>query len=149
MIDFKNRLYELFGFNRQDLIKIDDVTYNANEAGNFVWSFVLHYYESGLDAETVAEVGSWASFRHDEPNEKKAIQAGEKKAKSFVLTKNESMLSEDISERYYQDYDYFYDDADNEYKKFTPSNTLGIMKLYREKYKQQQVPLSKDPLPQK
>ncbi len=38
-LDFKNKAYELLGIDRNQLLEIDGVTYNANEAGNYLWGW--------------------------------------------------------------------------------------------------------------
>jgi len=73
-LDYKNVLYEMFGFNRRSLVQINGIVYNPNEAGNFLWAMVLSYYGSVFSANKIAEWGTRG--RNDERWEQKAITAG-------------------------------------------------------------------------
>ena len=78
-MDYKNRLYEILGIDRSQLIEIEGITYNANEAGGYIWAAVLTYNGSFIDPATAAQVATKvAQKRNDEPNEQQAIKAGSK-----------------------------------------------------------------------
>ena len=77
ILDYKNTLYRILGFDRNSLIEINGVTYNANEAGNFVWGMVIEYAGGLISPNMIAELGTrFAQGRSDESWEQKAISAG-------------------------------------------------------------------------
>ena len=41
LLDFKIVAYDLFGIDKDELLEINGVVYDANEAGNFLWSMAL------------------------------------------------------------------------------------------------------------
>lgn len=73
LLDFKNSLYSLFNFKQDELIAIDGIAYNANEAGNYLWGMVLRKAGIMMNPKTIAELGT--KGRSDEPHEQKAIQS--------------------------------------------------------------------------
>lgn len=73
-LDYKNKAYDILGIDRNSLIQINGVVYNANEAGNFLWGMVLEYHGGMVSPNTIAELGTRG--RKDEPWEQKAISAG-------------------------------------------------------------------------
>lgn len=87
MLDFKTKAYDLLGIGRNQLIEIDGVTYNANEAGNFLWGMALEYHGSFISPNRIAEAGSNIQGRSDELNEQKAISEGRIKALKLLRTK--------------------------------------------------------------
>ncbi|MDJ1498788.1 RHS repeat-associated core domain-containing protein [Cytophagaceae bacterium DM2B3-1] len=108
VLDYKNTLYRLFeNFNRGDLIEIDGVTYNPNEAGNYLWGMALRYWGVLWGPQNLAEGGSLIHGRHDEPWEQSAIIKGKQKAYSkevnsqsflkLVLTYRKFFSSSDYS----------------------------------------------------
>ncbi len=91
LLDFKFLFDDLLATPFNDLIEIDGVLYNANEAGNYVWSLVLEY--SGIPTFTDipypqaewADLGSRMGKGHpDEWWEQKAIRAGADKGKVLL-----------------------------------------------------------------
>jgi hypothetical protein len=130
LLDFKNSLYTLFNFKSDELIGIDGVAYNANEAGNYLWGMVLQEAGIMLNAKTIAELGT--KGRNDEPHEQKAIQAGINKANGFK--KGEDRTWRNKAFEYYRD-EYYEADEDVPYK---PSDNLGTFKEYRENVKPKQ-----------
>lgn len=76
-LDYKNIAYSILGLSRDVLLEINGTTYNANEAGNFLWGMILEYNGGLISPNMVAEYGTRvASNRHDEPWEQKAISQG-------------------------------------------------------------------------
>jgi RHS repeat-associated protein len=99
LLDYKNIMYDMFGFNRRSLIQINGIVYNPNEAGNFLWGMVLEYYGSVLSPNMGAEVKTRIGTngfngRPDERWEQKAITAGRKFG--LQLYKNRTTKSEDL-----------------------------------------------------
>lgn len=92
LLDYKNELYKMFGFNPRSLIKINGVVYNPNEAGNFLWGMVLEYYGGVVSPNLVAEWGTRG--RNDERWEQKAITAG--RTYGEKLYQNKTTKSEDL-----------------------------------------------------
>ncbi|MCC6837529.1 MAG: hypothetical protein IT234_03215 [Bacteroidia bacterium] len=77
-LDYKHTLYEILGIDKSQLIEIDGVTYNANEVGGYVWGLVLTYNGSFIDPSDAGQAATKVAYgRDDEPNEQKAINAGE------------------------------------------------------------------------
>jgi RHS repeat-associated protein len=91
-LDYKNVLYDMFGFNRRSLVSIGGVVYNPNEAGNFLWGMVLQYHGSVFSSNWVAEKGT--SGRNDERWEQKAISAGTLFGRQLYNSRNNA--SEDL-----------------------------------------------------
>ena len=125
LLDFKNSLYSLFDFKQDELIAIDGVAYNANEAGNYLWGMVLREAGVMMNPKTIAQLGTRG--RNDEPHEQKAIQSGINKADSYKF----NTISEKIRAKafeYYRDdyYEYLKNAGDGEIYK--PSDNLGIFK---------------------
>jgi RHS repeat-associated protein len=84
-LDFKNKVYDLLGIDRNALLKINGVVYNANEAGNYLWGMVLEYHGGLISPNTVAEAGSQIlSWRRDEAWEQKAVSAGRRFGESLT-----------------------------------------------------------------
>lgn len=129
LLDFKNRAYELFNFKRDELIEIDGVAYNANEAGNYLWGMVLQEQGIILSSKTIAELGT--KGRHDESNEQKAIQAGINKANSFLKNGMPNESREKALEYYSEDYYNFLNEGGDK-SQFKPSDNLGLFKEYNE-----------------
>ena len=129
LLDFKNRLYEIFDFKQDELIAIDGVAYNANEAGNYLWGMALEEAGIMMDAKKIAELGTRG--RHDEPHEQKAIQAGINKANSFLKTGMPNDVREKAFNYYTEDYYEFLKEGGDK-SKFTPSDNLGVFKQYSE-----------------
>ncbi|MBC6490653.1 RHS repeat domain-containing protein [Flavihumibacter stibioxidans] len=127
LLDFKNSLYALFNFKPDELIGIDGVAYNANEAGNYLWGMVLHEAGIVLNAKTIAELGT--KGRNDEPHEQKAIQAGIDKANSFK--KGDGQRWRLKAFEFYRE-EYYNAEEGVPYK---PSDNLGIFKQNRENEK--------------
>jgi len=73
-LDYKNSLYSLLNIDRNALIQINGVAYNANEAGNLLWGMAIEYNSSLLDPNWLAEAGTRG--RNDEPWEQRAISTG-------------------------------------------------------------------------
>jgi RHS repeat-associated protein len=122
LLDFKNSVYDLLGTDKNKLIGIDGVLYNANEAGNYLWGLVLEEAGVIIDANTIAEEGTRG--RNDEPHEQKAITAGRNKANTLKVDKKERETTFDM-------YDYDLNEhmenggtKDN----YVPSNDLGDRK---------------------
>ena len=134
LLDFKNRLYELFNFKNDELIVIDGIAYNANEAGNYLWGLALREAGIVVNPKNIAELAT--KGRHDEPHEQKAIQAGMNKATSLVGKTDES--SKDfrklVYERYTEEWAAFKSDGGGA-ENYVPSDNLGIFKEYRETHK--------------
>ena len=89
LLDFKFRLYEILNIDQQSLIEIDGVTYNANEAGNYLWGLVLEFHAIIVDPAEQADKHSYnpdGTHRRDEAHEQAAIKAGMEKGKE--LSKN-------------------------------------------------------------
>jgi RHS repeat-associated protein len=97
LLDFKSQLGNLFGIPKSELIEIDGIAYNINEAGNYLWGMVIEY-NSGLvypSPNDIAELGSQYQGRSDEPNEQKAITAGRSKgAELFKNVRNNRINSD-------------------------------------------------------
>ena len=121
LLDFKNSLYDLLGTDKDKLVGIDGVLYNANEAGNYLWGMVLEEAGVIIDANTIAEVGTRG--RNDEPHEQKAITAGRNKANTLKVDKKER---ETTFETY--DYDYEKHKESKSDKPYKPSSDLGERK---------------------
>tara|TARA_R110002020_G_scaffold85229_3_gene210492 strand:+ start:23948 stop:24700 length:753 start_codon:yes stop_codon:yes gene_type:complete len=83
-LDFKSKMYDLRLIGRNQLLEIDGVTYNANEAGNYLWGLSLEYHASFISPNAIAEAGSQIQGRSDEPHEQKAISAGRIKALNLL-----------------------------------------------------------------
>lgn len=65
---------DILGINRNSLIEINGTTYNANEAGNFLWEMVIEYVGGRVSPNMIAELGTRG--RNDESWEQKAITSG-------------------------------------------------------------------------
>jgi RHS repeat-associated protein len=99
LLDFKNRLGELFGVDNNQLYIINKIAYNANEAGNLLWAMVLEEHNFTVDAATLAEIGT--AGREDEQNEQRAI-INAKKARVNLNVDTSYRLNR--QERYRDDY---------------------------------------------
>jgi hypothetical protein len=89
ILDYKWELYRILkdhGLNENDLIAIDDVVYNANEIGNYIWALVLTYHGILPNPSWIAETGT--KGRNDEPWEQRAITNGKDKANNLQIDKN-------------------------------------------------------------
>jgi len=75
LLDFKVVAYDLLDIDKGNLLEINGVVYNPNEAGNFLWGMVLAYNEVPFGAK-MAELAT--SGRKDEPYDQKAIKEGDK-----------------------------------------------------------------------
>jgi len=79
LLDFKNVVYDLLEIDKNSLLEINGVIYNANEAGNYLWGMALTFAGTYGDPSEAAEDVTWNSQgRHDEEYDQKAINAGEK-----------------------------------------------------------------------
>jgi hypothetical protein len=122
LLDFKNSLYDLLGVDKDKLIGIDGVVYNANEVGNYLWGLVLEDAGVIVDANTIAELGT--KGRSDEPHEQKAIAAGRKKANTLKVDKKEREITFDT-----YDYDYkLHKEKGGSRDNYVPSDDLGLRK---------------------
>ncbi len=86
LLDFKYVTYDLLNIDKDNLLEINGVVYNANEAGNYLWGAVLEYTgaSSGQTSSGWAEKYSQDNLnRPDEPHDQKAIKAGEQFGKSL------------------------------------------------------------------
>lgn len=76
-LDFKNVAYRLLDIGRNELLQINGIAYNANEAGNYLWGMVLDFHGAlvspNLAADLITRLGQG---RVDEPWEQRAISAG-------------------------------------------------------------------------
>lgn len=122
LLDFKNSVYDLLGVDKNKLIGIDGVLYNANEAGNYLWGLVLEEAGVIIDANTIAEKGTRG--RNDEVHEQKAISAGRNKANSLIVNKKDREITFEL---YFEDYYEHLENGNNE-NKYVPSNELGQRK---------------------
>ena len=94
-IDYKNELFDMFGFNRRSLIQINGRVYNPNEAGNFLWGMVLEYWGGLISPNTTAQAATiMKQFRFDERWEQKAVSAGREYGNR--LRNNKTTKSEDL-----------------------------------------------------
>lgn len=75
LLDFKVVAYDLLDIDKGNLLEINGVVYNPNEAGNFLWGMVLAYNEVPFGA-AMAELAT--PGRKDEPYDQKAIKGGDK-----------------------------------------------------------------------
>lgn len=82
-LDFKNKVYELLEMNKNDLLEIDGVLYNPNEAGNYLWALSLEYAGSFISPNLIGQVGSLIHGRLDEEHDQQAISRGRAKAESL------------------------------------------------------------------
>ncbi len=124
LLDFKNSAYDILGIKRDELIGIDGVVYNANEAGNYIWGLVLEDAGIIISADKIAEAGTRG--RKDEPHEQKAIKNGIQKSK--YLYENGKLDSDEMMrtfDRYTEQYLYFLEEGGDP-EKFVPEN--GIFK---------------------
>jgi hypothetical protein len=79
LLDYKYEAYRILsGLYPNDLILIDGVVYNANEAGNYIWGMVLTYHGIFISPNLIAELGTRG--RKDEPWEQRSITLGVEKA---------------------------------------------------------------------
>jgi RHS repeat-associated protein len=79
LVDYKYVAYDLLGIDRSNLLQINGVVYDPNEAGNYLWGMVLTVQGTYGDPSEHAEAATWkgGKGRHDEPYDQKAISAGE------------------------------------------------------------------------
>ena len=75
LLDFKTVAFDLLNIDKGNLLEINGVVYNPNEAGNYLWGMVLAYNEVPA-AATMAEMAT--PGRKDEPYDQKAIKEGDK-----------------------------------------------------------------------
>ena len=83
-LDYKFTVYSILGIESNSLIVIDGITYNANEAGNFLWAAVNEYADEVTDLTALYDPSCAAQFktlsgqtRFDETHEQKALDDGE------------------------------------------------------------------------
>ena len=100
LLDYKSQLYDILGIaSKQDLIAINGIVYNANEAGNFLWAMVIEYAGGLLSPNWLAEMGSKIQGRSDEPWEQKAISDGIKFGAKLRTTSTEEFKKEVLRRR--------------------------------------------------
>ncbi|MBL1223363.1 hypothetical protein JET18_21155 [Chryseobacterium sp. L7] len=138
LLDFKNQLYNLFELNTGKkegvrskldyLFAIDGTLYNANEAGNYVWSMILTY--EGL-LFTPKQFASFSGLRTDEFWDSRAINKGVKKMNIMSISNNDEKFIHDVFLRYRDDYNLFYREHD-EFTNYKPSGLLNGLKDYRD-----------------
>ncbi len=100
-LDYKHRAYEILGIDKSELLEIDGVVYNANEAGGYIWAAVLVYNGSLADPAEAAQKATYVQQdRADEPNEQKAIKVGTNKGKEFFSDKSfRKMVENELPEQ--------------------------------------------------
>ncbi|MCB0738597.1 MAG: RHS repeat-associated core domain-containing protein, partial [Bacteroidetes bacterium] len=83
-LDFKFTLYKVLDIEENMLIEIDGVTYNPNEAGNFLWAALNEYADEVTDLTALYDPSFAAQIitiiddlRLDEKWEQKALDDGE------------------------------------------------------------------------
>ena len=90
-LDYKYKAYELLNIPKDNLLEINDVLYNANEAGNYLWGMLHEYageasdFKGGwfnpalaADYKTIVSQG-----RMDEGHEQRAIKVGQKQGDKY------------------------------------------------------------------
>jgi len=76
-LDFKMVAYQLLGIGQNELLNINGKTYNANEAGNYLWDLILEFHGVLMSPNAAAEyVTQKNANRPDEPWEQRAISSG-------------------------------------------------------------------------
>lgn len=85
LLDFKHVTYDLLGIDKSNLLEINGVVYNPNEAGNYLWGMTLTFEGTYGDPSDHAEAITWnnGKGRHDEAYDQKAINAGEEAGRSL------------------------------------------------------------------
>jgi hypothetical protein len=83
-LDYKWKAYEILELDEDMLLEIDGVTYNPNEAGNFIWGAVNEYADDVTDMDALFDPSAGANiktlqtqYRMDEQWEQKAVDDGE------------------------------------------------------------------------
>jgi hypothetical protein len=83
-LDYKNKIYDVLNIPKQNLLEINGILYNPNEAGNYVWGMLYEYADEAtnysgatLNPAFAADIKTMISQgRADEVHEQRAIQAG-------------------------------------------------------------------------
>ncbi len=96
MLDYKKKLYDILSIDDASLIEINGTTYNANEAGNFLWGMVITYAGGLISPNMVAELGTRG--RNDESWEQKAITSGSNYALE-LLKRDDNFKRKVLSQR--------------------------------------------------
>jgi hypothetical protein len=102
-LDYKFLFTELLGIPWNNLIEIEGITYNANEAGNLVWSMLFELAgmtdivpgkqtTPGFLADLFSRI--YSPIAGDAPNEQRAIQTGAKIGRELRKDKN---FNKDVS----------------------------------------------------
>ncbi|MDR0683280.1 MAG: hypothetical protein LBG15_15780, partial [Dysgonamonadaceae bacterium] len=114
LLDYKWELYRILkdqGIQPNDLVAIDNIVYNANEIGNYIWAMVLSYHGILLNPNWIAEAGT--KNRNDEPWEQKAIDRGKEKANKLEINR-ENVL------QYRLEFRLLYEEVDKSWRDINP-----------------------------
>ena len=129
LLDFKHQIFTLLAIPYNNLIAIDGILYNPNEAGNYVWSLVTEKAGSFLDPNLLGHAGSLADdFRLDESWDQKAMNAGKTKANTGEIKQTDKY--DIIKDFYKDDYEDFIREGGDE-GKYKPS-IPGMLKHIKE-----------------
>ncbi len=143
LLDFKAQIFTLFDIPYNNLISIDGVIYNPNEAGNYVWGLTTEMAGSFISPNMLGQAGSIVDdFRFDESWDQKAMSAG--RAKAYDGSIKSTGLFDKVVDFFKSDYEDFIKSG-GESGKYKPS-IPGMLKNIRDykESKTEDIPMDID-----